>query len=69
MKLSENLIQQLSYFVAQHPTRPFSAMLRHVLLTYMSQRMKTGFHPGFGNFLQAMEDLFQLLDTAAAEQK
>lgn len=65
--LSQNLQEQLICFLDQHPPQPFSNSLRGLLLEYMQAHMRTGFHHQFGGFLWAMEDLFQLLDTAAAE--
>jgi len=67
--LSQNFQEQLICFFEQHPPQPFTNSLRHLLMEYMQSRVRIGFHPQFGDFLWAMEDLFQLLDMAAAEQQ
>jgi hypothetical protein len=66
--ISPNLREQLLCFFEQHPAQEFSNSLRSLLLEYMRANVRTGFHPEFDNFLWAMDDLFQLLDTAAEEE-
>jgi hypothetical protein len=65
--LSQNLRKQLICFFDQHPPQLFSNSLRRLLLEYMQEHINSGFFPQFDNFLWAMDDLFQLLDTAAAD--
>jgi hypothetical protein len=68
-KLSKKLNEQLTLFLDHHPPRPFSAALRRMLLDYMCDKVKIGFDTEFGNLLWGLNDLLDLLDTAAKEEK
>jgi hypothetical protein len=68
-KLSKNLKEQFACFLENHPPQLFSIFLRNMLLEYIREHVKTGFHLHFDRFLWSMEDLFELLDNAAKEQQ
>lgn len=62
-KLPKELRERLISFIEAHPTKEFSNSLRRVLLDYMSHEVNFGFHIHFDQFLLALYDLFELLDT------
>lgn len=61
--------EQMAAFIDRHPLHPFCNQLRNMLLHYIKEQSRTGLPADFESFLSAIEDLFSLLDAAAAEQK
>jgi len=68
-KISNELRQQFTMFLNQHPPRPFNNALRNLLMEYMQQHVNIGFRLKFDRFLHAMDDFFKLLDCADTEMR
>ena len=62
-KIPKQLREQFISFIETHTPQQFSNSLRRVLFSYMAREVNIGFHIHFDQFLIALNDLFDLLNT------